>query len=153
MFLQNRCYSDVPLLVVYNLCCDLLLGKDFMRQHEAVKFLFRGTGIAVEIKGHPKHCAVARVGTNPPSLFPNLAANCKPIVVQSRQYSKEDRTFIESEVRRLSAEGIIAESVSPCRAQVLIVKDREAGKKRLCVDYSECEFVYRTGRVSAAEII
>jgi len=124
-----------------------------MRQHEAVKFLFRGTGIAVEIKGHPKHCAVARVGTNPPSLFPNLAANCKPIVVQSRQYSKEDRTFIESEVRRLSAEGIIAESVSPCRAQVLIVKDREAGKKRLCVDYSECEFVYRTGRVSAAEII
>ena len=98
MFLQNRCYSDVPLRVVYNLCCDLLLGQDFILQHEVVKFLFRGTGTALEIKGHPKHCAVARVGTNPPSFFPNLAANCKPITVKSRQYSKEDRTFIESEV-------------------------------------------------------
>jgi len=113
MFLQNRCYSDVPLLVVHNLCCDLLLGQHFMRQHEAIKILFRGTGTALEIKGHPKHCAVARVGTNPLSLFSNLAANCKPITVQSRLYRKEDRTFIESEVRRLSAEGIITKSVSP----------------------------------------
>ena len=143
MFLQKRCYSDVPLLVVHYLCCDLLLGQDFMRQHEAIKILFRGTGTALEIKGHPKHCAVARVGTNPPSLFPNLAANCKPITVQSRLYRKEDRTFIEIEGRPLSAEGIIAESVSPWWAQVLIVKDRAAGKKKLCVDYSDCEFVYR----------
>jgi len=112
MFLQNRCYSDVPLHVVYNLCCHLLLGQDFMRQHEAVKFLFRGMGTALEIKGHPKHCVVARVGTNPPSLFPNLAANCKPVTVKSRQYSKEDRTFIEIDGRPLSAEGIIAESDS-----------------------------------------
>ena len=114
MFLQNRCYSDVPLHVVYNLCCHLLLGQDFMRQHEAIKILlFRGTGTALEIKGHPKHCAVARVGTNPLSLFPNLAANCKPVTVQSRLYRKEHRTFIESEVRPLSAEGIITKSASP----------------------------------------
>jgi len=39
MFLQNRCYSDVPLLVVHYLCCDLLLGQDFMRQHEAIKIV------------------------------------------------------------------------------------------------------------------
>ena len=38
MFLQNRCYSDVPLLVVYNLCCDLLLGQDFMRHMRQKKF-------------------------------------------------------------------------------------------------------------------
>jgi len=81
-------YSDVPLLAKI-LCCDLLLGQDFMRQHEAVKFLLQGAGTALEVEGHPKHCAVAKAEINTPSLFTDLAANYKPTAARSRQFNKE----------------------------------------------------------------
>lgn len=47
-----------------------------------------------------------------------------------------DRDFIHKEVQRLLQKGIIEQSNSPWRAQVVVVKN-ESRKKRLAIDYSE----------------
>jgi len=69
-------------------------------------------------------------------LFANLTADCQPIASKLRQYSFDDRTFIEEETRRLLKEGIIEPSNSPWRAQVVVTKHKNH-RKRLAVDYSE----------------
>jgi len=74
MFLQNRCYADIPLADIISLFCDLLLEQEFLREHREVNVNFRGVGTALKLKIHPKHCVVGRAQTNTPSLFPNLAA-------------------------------------------------------------------------------
>ncbi|KRX86343.1 Retrovirus-related Pol polyprotein from transposon gypsy [Trichinella pseudospiralis] len=47
----------------------------------------------------------------------------------------KDTNFIRNEVRALLEDGIIEASISPWRAQVVVLKD-ERRKKRLVVDYS-----------------
>ena len=64
-----------------------------------------------------------------------MKPDCKPIAYCTRIYSKENLTFIESEVQRMLSEGIIEPSKSPWRAQVLVV--RNSNKKRLVIDYSQ----------------
>ena len=65
----------------------------------------------------------------------------KPIATKSRRFSKPDKDFIHSEVKRLLAEDIIEPSNSPWRAQVLVTtNDRQ--KKRLVVDYSQTINIY-----------
>jgi len=68
-------------------------------------------------------------------LFDNLLPECKPIAVKSRRFNAEDKEFIRCEIDRLSKEGIIQPNVSPWRAQVVIVKDDENKKKRMCIGY------------------
>ncbi|XP_063888888.1 uncharacterized protein LOC135115803 [Scylla paramamosain] len=73
-----------------------------------------------------------------PSLFPNLPQQCKPIAVKSRHYCKDDQLFINDQISRLLSEGVIEPSISPWRAQVVVVKDPlDRHKKRLCIDYSQ----------------
>ena len=57
---------------------------------------------------------------DPPCPFENLTADCHPIITKSRQYNREDTDFIDKEVKRLLAEGIIEPSRSPWRAQVVV---------------------------------
>ena len=73
-----------------------------------------------------------------PSLFPNLPQGCKPIACKSRYYSKDDKLFIKEQISLLESEGIIEPSISPWRAQVVVVKDQfNRHKRRLCIDYSQ----------------
>jgi len=65
-----------------------------------------------------------------------LTPDCRPIATKSRRFSDEDNEFIRSETTRLLSEGIIQESSSPWRAQVLVTK-KETHKKRLVIDYSQ----------------
>ena len=60
-----------------------------------------------------------------------------PIATKSRRYSISDQKFIEQEVQRLLAEGIIEKSTSPWRAQCVVVTREGSDKKRLAIDYSE----------------
>ena len=83
-----------------------------------------------------KICNLTALNVDPPPLFEYLSTDCKPIAAPSRKYSQEDRTFIESEIKRMLSEGIIEPSSSPWRAQVVITKN-ERHKKRLVIDYSQ----------------
>lgn len=47
-----------------------------------------------------------------PVLFDNLSPNCKPIAIKSRRYSEADTKFINSEVKRMFAEGIVGPGLS-----------------------------------------
>jgi len=65
-----------------------------------------------------------------------LTTDCHPVVSKSRRHSFDDSRFIEEETWRLLQEGIIEQSNSPWRAQVVVTKD-ENHKKRLAIDHSE----------------
>ena len=45
--------------------------------------------------------------------------------------------FINKEIDRLYSEGIIKPSMSPWRAQIVVVKIANNNKRRICVDYSQ----------------
>lgn len=128
--LSGHVYEDVKLYVMKNLCADVIIGHDILRNHSSLEMTFGGNSAPLKI------CGLAQAGIEPIQLFTNLTPNCKPIAIKSRQFSPEDSEFIKSEVYRMQQEGIIEESQSPWRAQVLVVKG-ESKKKRMVIDYSQ----------------
>ena len=128
-------YSNVLLKLMNGLCTDILLGHDFQSLHEQVVFKFNG--VKNDFVVSSEVCALSNSIASVPSLFSNVSRECKPIAVKSRQFNKTDQEFINSEISRLCSEGIIKPSVSPWRAQVVIVKDAENNKRRMCIDYSQ----------------
>ena len=69
-------------------------------------------------------------------MFRNLTPDCKPVAVKSRRYTADDSKYIETETKKLLADGIIEPSISPWRAQVLVTTD-ERHKKRMVINYSQ----------------
>ena len=123
-------YADCKLSVMDDLCAPVLLGHDFLGVHDCVCLTFGGSRPSLSL------CCLAQAVVRPPSLFSNLTPDCHPIQAKSRRYSSLESKFIEDEVSRLLKEGIIAPSVSPWRAQVLVVPSA-SGKRRMVVDYSQ----------------
>ena len=108
----------------------MILGFDFQGMHKSVIFEFGGDKPPLTVN------SLSTLNVDPPSPFENLTADCHPIITKSRQYCREDTDFIDKEVKRLLADGIIEQSQSPWRAQVVVTKD-ENHKKRLVMDYSQ----------------
>ena len=135
---REQHYPSVQLGVLNDLCCDIILGYDFQKQHKSITFLYGGNKPELEITGKDSRCALTSAKMDEPSLFPNLPKDCRPIAVKSRRFCTEDREFIKEQVSVLLSEGIIEPSISPWRAQVVVVKycfNRH--RKRLCIDYSQ----------------
>ena len=130
MVVFGRMYKKVRLNVLDNLCTDVILGIEFQKQHQKVVFNYGGDKPAVEV------CSLSMLNVEPPDLFPNLPADCKPIATKSRRYSKPDKDFIHNEIQELLQTGVIEQSNSPWRAQVVVTKDPNH-KKRLAIDYSQ----------------
>ena len=124
-------YGGVRLTVLPQLCADVILEQDFQKLHDSVTVKYGGALPPLVICG-----GMSELRVDPPELFGSLTADCHPIAARSRRYSSEDRHFIEAETQRLLEEGIIEESNSPWRAQVVVVKS-ETRKKRLAIDYSQ----------------
>ena len=136
--LGQTVYKDVILGVMKNLCSDILLGQDFQRQHQRVVFTYDGDKPELVISSLSSDtCAVAAATVGCPPLFKYLTNGCRPVCAPSRRYNASDAAYIESEVKKLLAEGIIRESNSPWRAQPLVVTNSETKKRRLCIDYSQ----------------
>ena len=127
--IANRDYDNTKFLILPNLCCEMLLGQDFMRLHDSVRIQFGGPQPQLKI------CNLAAMTSEPPSLF-NLKSDCRPIAIPSRRYSPDNVAFIKEEIQKLLNEGIIEASNSPWRAQVLITSDGRH-KKRMVIDYSQ----------------
>ena len=127
---KNLTYENFKLRVLSNLCADVLLGHDFLGLHGKIEIPFGGQ------RGTLTLCGLSSIKVKSPSLFSNLAANCKPIATKSRRHSPEDENFILSEINRLLSDGIIETSNSPWRAQVLVTKN-SSHKRRMVIDYSQ----------------
>ena len=126
--LQQRTYSNVKLSILKDLCTDVILGTDFQALHDSVIISYGGKELAITF------CALTSVVTEPPTLFPNLTKDCKPIATKSRKHSNLDKQFITKEIQFLLKNGIIEPSSSPWWAQVLVVNEP---KKRRVIDYSQ----------------
>ena len=129
--MKNRNYKDMKLFVLDNLCADVILGQDFMKQHKSVVFEFGGDQPPIYIS------ALTAMKVPPPSLFEHLTEDCKPVAVRSRKQTNSNAKFIREEVQKLLKEGIIKPSTSPWRAQVLVTKDDGRHRKRMVVDYKQ----------------
>ena len=109
---------------------DVILGREFLKQHRSVNFNFGGPEC-------PLHLGVLEpLKANPVRLFEHLTPECQPIAAKSRHYSRADQAFIRTQVCQLLSDDIIEPSSSPWRAQLVIVKN-EKHRKRMCVDYSQ----------------
>ena len=129
--LGGRLYPGMLLSVMEDLCAPVLLGHDFLRQHESVTVKFGGKLPPIELCGFTAFTA-ARI--EPPALFNDLSEDCRPIQTRSRRHSPKDENYINKEIDRLLKEGVIVPSSSPWRAQVLVIP--QGDKSRMVVDYS-----------------
>ncbi|GFW69689.1 retrovirus-related Pol polyprotein from transposon opus [Trichonephila clavipes] len=119
--IENFTYQNVELLVMKDLCSDVLIGHDILNRHSSVEIGFDSL-------------AVAQVPLV--SLFSNLNPDCRPLVTKSRRQTVEDNIFMALEVQKLLQEGVIEPSNSPWRAQAFVIRG-ENHKPRMVVDYSQ----------------
>ena len=126
-YLNYSC-TNVQLSILKNLCSDVIIWQDNLKNHESLQVHFGGSKPGLSI------CGLTAINITPPPLFENLSSNIRPIAVKPRRCSTQDGTFIESEICCLLKD-VIEPSTSPCRAQVVIVSD-EHHKRRMVIDYS-----------------
>jgi transposase InsO family protein len=126
---NDHSYAGFKISVLPDLCYEVILGQDFMKLHKQISFQFQGSEQELLI------CGVSTMTVNPPTLFPHLTPDCRPITTPTRNYSSQDRSYIKDEIRSLLKDGIIEKSNSPWRAQVLVTQD-DRHRKRMVVDYS-----------------
>ena len=81
-------------LGVINLCCDIILGQDFQKEHGSVVIKFGGAEPDLVIPNPFPVCALLEASLGEQSLFANLLPSCKPIANKSRCFSKNDWAFI-----------------------------------------------------------
>ena len=98
-FVELTLQGERHLGVMKDLCCDILLGQDFQRQHRRVIFEYGGARLELVSSLPPQTCAVAAAKPDCPPLFYNLMPDCRPVFIPSRRYSGPDAAFIESEVK------------------------------------------------------
>ena len=147
----GACYVDIELvdhklekvrlLIIEQLCCDIIIGHDVLRDHSQLTIQFGGSKGAIELPPstlqHPTICLLNQANIDPPSLFANLVGNVHPIACSSRKFSEPEAAFILKTVKNLLADGIIRPSNSPWRAQVLVTGlNKPNSKPRMVVDYS-----------------
>ena len=127
----TRDYPSTSLSVMPYLIADVVLGEDFMKQHDSILIQYGGTKPQLTL------CSLGTMrNIQPPELFKYLKPECAPVATKTRNFSRDDAVFIQNTVRELLENGIIEPSKSPWRSQVLITKNPNH-KKRMVVDYSQ----------------
>ncbi|GFU80429.1 putative retrovirus-related pol polyprotein from transposon opus [Trichonephila clavipes] len=69
--IENFTYQNVELLVMKDLCNDVLIGHDMLNRHSSVEIGFDGNRPPLTI------CSLAVAQVPPVSLFSNLNPDCK----------------------------------------------------------------------------
>ncbi|GFV40071.1 putative retrovirus-related pol polyprotein from transposon opus [Trichonephila clavipes] len=128
--IENFTYQNVELLVMKDLCSDVLIGHDILNRHSSVEIGFDGNRPPLTI------CSLAVAQVPPVSLFSNLNPDCRPLVTKSRRQTVEDNIFMALEVQKLLHGGVVEPSNSPWRAQAFVIRG-ENHKHRMVVDYSQ----------------
>lgn len=128
--INHHVYKQQPLLVVNDLCADVIIGHDILNNHSSLELQLGGNKEPLKI------CSLLEASVPPATLFTNLSPNIKPIAIRSRRHSEEDQAFISNEITNLLKDKIIEPSISPWRAQVLIAGGG-SHKKRMVIDYSQ----------------
>ncbi|GFV73281.1 retrovirus-related Pol polyprotein from transposon opus [Trichonephila clavipes] len=91
LIIENFTYQNVELLVMKDLCSDVLIGHDILNRHSSVEIGFDGNRPPLTI------CSLAVAQVPPVSLFSNLNPDCRPLVTKSRRQTVEDNIFMALE--------------------------------------------------------
>ena len=101
-----------------------------------------GNSAAQQVSNKPRpRCPFCGLKQHPRQKCPAKKDTChkgtiaKPIATKSRRHKPQDVAFMESEVNRMLAEGIIQVSRSLWRAQAFVFRDGR--KPRMVIDYSQ----------------
>ncbi|XP_039283240.1 uncharacterized protein LOC120351134 [Nilaparvata lugens] len=113
---QGESYTNTTLMLMQDLCENIILGHEFMNNFSSIEIPFGGNKPPLTI------CGITQAKIPPCSLFQHLKPNCQPITTKSRKLSKDDEDFISNEIQQLLEDGIIEESHTPWRAQAFVVK-------------------------------
>lgn len=126
--LNNRVRSSKVVEVIDGLFIGFIVGKDILQKYNKVTFKFNGPQeeLIVGAVVSNEHFPAMKVPS--PPLFTHLSSSIKPVATKSRRYTETDSKFIKEETARMLKEGIIEPSVSPWRAQPLIVSDENHKK-------------------------
>ena len=84
--LMQRKYFNVKFSVLKDLLTDVVLGHDFLDQHESVNIHFGGTEPPLNLRALKPLKAF-----QPPALFKYLSEDCHLIATKSRRYSSTDK--------------------------------------------------------------
>ena len=101
-----------------------------MNQHKSITVKFGGAKPCLTV------CGVASATVTLPSLFTNLAPDMKAVTTKSSRFNSVDKKFIQDEISKLLADGVIEPSKSPWRSQVVLTTQGRH-KKRMCIDFPE----------------
>ena len=129
-------HNSVVANVIDDLFIELIVGKDILQKHKKVTMQFDGPGEELVIGAMPEGESFSCMNVDPPPLFTNLSKDIKPVASKSRRHTPVDLEFMRKEVAKLAKSGVIRKSVSPWRAQAMVVCD-ENHKKR---DFSSSTF-------------
>ena len=134
--LNKPSYTAMLLGVIKNLCCDVILGQYFQKEHRSVIIKFGGAKPDLVIPNLIPECALSEASLGEPSLFANLLPSHKPNKTKSWCFSKDDQAIIHHDITHLLTKNIIKPNTSHWWAQVVVVRDPLLRhKQRLCVDY------------------
>ena len=87
--LNEHSLCNMRLMVLEQLCCDIILGLDILKEHERLVLSFSGHKAPIELTSpfSPSiSCSLAKSDIEPPSLFANLEGNLRPIACGSRKF-------------------------------------------------------------------
>ena len=84
--LMQRKYFNVKFSVLKDLLTDVVLGHDFLDQHESVNIHFGGTEPPLNLRALKPLKAF-----QPPALFKYLSEDCHLIATKSRRYYSTDK--------------------------------------------------------------
>lgn len=85
--LGQHYYKQTSLLFVNNLCADVILGHDILKDHSSLELQLGGS------KERLKICNMMAATVPPISIFSNLASNIRPIAIKSR-HSDDNQKLI-----------------------------------------------------------
>ena len=136
MTVLGKSFKNFKFSIMKELVTPIILGYDWFQMFNSVTFHPGGDlpSVMIPTSAPVAVSALDPMLVNPPKIF-NFSPNVKPIATKSRKFSLQDRQFIQQEVSKLLADGIIEKSHSPWRAQVLVIREPNH-KVRMVVDYS-----------------
>ena len=85
MKMRGNNYANIKLLVLKNLCADVIIGQDILKQHDSLNLKFGGSKPPLSI------CGLTTPAITPPPLFVNVPPDCKPVAAKSRKYNSVDK--------------------------------------------------------------
>lgn len=135
--LKEHSLDTVRLMVMDNLCCDIIKGQDLLKEHNSLVLSFSGNKPSLELMSLATVCSLTRALVDPQSLFTNASSDIRPIACSSRKCSEPELEFIRKTVNDLLENDIVRPSKSPWRAQVLVTGlDKPNSRPLMVVDYS-----------------